>query len=314
MSCGGKVLLVILSMYTSISSCDNLYKSMTLVWGYPQIINGKAEKIVSSSWDECVLKCYQEDSCTLVHKSSSGCDLYRFKTVVSARNPSHPYREDLIAFKTLLPTNTCPINPFINSSIYTYQDASLITYNTTITYSVDSNNDTIINFNYTTLKCPTGSKLFIRGIIPVCLSVQYFTNESTYKYCANLTRASALCKKSGGTLTGPANGAELQYFTNVSLTATKIAPYPDTSIRIWIDGDSVYVARQWIMEDPTHNGDAAYPYGSDAPNSIWPGSGLYLYFFPTSLVDDYLTTSDFLTMNGGLCWRGAACRLDMKIV
>uniref|UniRef100_A0A8R1HW34 CW domain-containing protein n=1 Tax=Caenorhabditis japonica TaxID=281687 RepID=A0A8R1HW34_CAEJA len=274
-----------------LSTCDDSsYKKMTIMWGYPEVTTSQPSN-TSISWDQCLLQCYQEDSCVLVHKTSFGCDLYRFNSISSARNPSPPYREDQIAFKTFLSTDTCPISPFVNTSTYSYHDDDRFVYSTTTTYSVDSNNDNIITFNYTTLECPIGSTVFPRGNISVCLSVKYFGNDTDYPYCANYSMASALCKKNGGILTGPLNTEEYNYFKNVSPSVTKIAPYSVGSIRIWLDGNSVNETRVWVMEDPTHNGDKAYQYSWPNPNSDGPGSALYLYTFPDALVDDYLRGS-----------------------
>uniref|UniRef100_A0A8R1INU5 DUF5641 domain-containing protein n=1 Tax=Caenorhabditis japonica TaxID=281687 RepID=A0A8R1INU5_CAEJA len=107
--------------------------------------------------------------------------------------------------------------------------------------------------------------------------------------------------------------AELITSENLSQFVTKIAPYSVVSARIWLDGNSVNETRVWVMEDPTHNGDKAYQYSWPNPNSDGPGSALYFYSFPDPVVDDYPNTAYFLTMSGGVCWRGTACRLDMKI-
>uniref|UniRef100_A0A8R1ESE5 Uncharacterized protein n=1 Tax=Caenorhabditis japonica TaxID=281687 RepID=A0A8R1ESE5_CAEJA len=228
----------------------------------------------------------------LVHKTSIGCDLYKFSSISSARNPSQEDNGgDKIAFKTMLSTDTCPVAPFDNSSTYSYQNGDRFVYSITTTYSEDSNNDNIISFNYTTLQCPIGSKIFARESLWVCLSVQYFTNELPYQYCANHSRASVLCKNSGGTLTGPANTAEYNYFKNVSVSTSEIAPYSSSVVCIWLDGNSINVTREFVMEDSTHNGDTAYPFSSPNPNSDAPGSCLYFSSFPNPVVDDYLFNS-----------------------
>uniref|UniRef100_A0A8R1DPK1 CW domain-containing protein n=2 Tax=Caenorhabditis japonica TaxID=281687 RepID=A0A8R1DPK1_CAEJA len=308
MSFAFKTMFLVLSIV--LSNCDaSTYKKMSIMWGYPEVTTSQPAN-TSLSWDQCLLQCYQEDSCVLAHQTSFGCNLYRFNSISSARNPSPPYREDKIAFKTMISTNACPVTPFNNTSTYSYQNGDRVVYSTTLTYSVGSNNDSIITFNYATLQCPIGSKVFPRGTLWVCLSVKYFGNDA---YCANYSMASALCKKNGGTLTGPMNTEEYNYFKNVSPSVSKIAPYSVENIRIWLDGNSVNKARVWVMEDSTHNGDKAYPYSADNPNSDVPGCALYFYEFPNPVVDDFYNYNSFLSY-GGYCWRGAACRLDIKIV
>uniref|UniRef100_A0A8R1I882 CW domain-containing protein n=1 Tax=Caenorhabditis japonica TaxID=281687 RepID=A0A8R1I882_CAEJA len=287
---GFKIILLTLSI--AISICDNSHKKMLVVWGYPLVKNSQPEK-VTSTWEECLLKCLQEDSCLLIHNTTSGCELFRFASLQYVANPKSPVNNHKIAVKTVLSTDTCPITPFADSSTYIYHDDDNYVYSTTITYS-----KAVLNFNYTTMRCPADTKFFQRSGVSVCLGIYSFSSN-----CGSHLDASVLCKSRDGVLSGPSSEEEYEYLLNASSKFTPNMP-------IWLDGNSLYTATQFIMEDWTSNGDVAYPYAPNSPSGMVPGFCLYMQ----QQVHDALCTINSWNGEESGCFRGAVCRFNATVI
>ncbi|CAL2043460.1 unnamed protein product [Caenorhabditis brenneri] len=130
--------------------------------------------------------------------------------------------------------------------------------NQNVPYNVTLENDVWrFSSNNLTLLCPTNSKLFTRGIVPVCMTI---VQSST---CLNRLDAAASCGSFGiqDTLMGIASWDEFEY---VKMSYMRLG--------IWIDGSRKETCKRPATKSANCNGNNEYYYSdpyAENPVFLW---------------------------------------------
>uniref|UniRef100_A0A8R1HZB7 C-type lectin domain-containing protein n=2 Tax=Caenorhabditis japonica TaxID=281687 RepID=A0A8R1HZB7_CAEJA len=166
---------------------------------------------VSSSTEDCIDSCFNKKECILAYmNSNNNCLQYQYKNVETIKVTEGSRMESgntYVAFKTLLPSETCPSS---------YQDIyfHIIVNNETVNWVKTSN-------GWTFQKCRDGWNKFTRtdGVI-VCMQVFLLQNTISRK------DAKTTCAEEDAVLSGLSSKEELDWV---------IAKRSKADV-IWIDG------------------------------------------------------------------------------
>ncbi|KAF1771700.1 hypothetical protein GCK72_003527 [Caenorhabditis remanei] len=224
----------------------------------------------------------------IAYYSSAGCQ--HFKFMDSEIRKLNSSENKLVGIKRFLGTEECPkrvLNPLVDTagSVSDTWTISNTLYNVTIV-----SNGSTVTISRRVYECDTGSKLFQRGPVYVCIGLRFFNSSK----CGTHPEAVSLCQKDGWlTITGPRGTDELDYF----LAQRKNASLGSGNL-IWVDGIND------ITVDDTTGGYVNYPQcdGFSQTDCKYMGH----------VACANVSTFRCSWRNDGVnCWRGAACRREL---
>ncbi|EFO95719.1 hypothetical protein CRE_14014 [Caenorhabditis remanei] len=274
-----------------IISIAGLQWKMMLIYGEP--VDSSDSQVFQSSWEQCYSSCYGINDCWIAYYSSAGCQHFEFVDLEIRKLNSSENK--LVGIKRFLGTEECPkreLSPLVVDTAGSVSDKWTIN-NTLYNVTIFSNGSTV-TISRRVYECDTGSKLFQRDSVYVCIGLRFFSSPS----CANHSEAVSLCQKDRWlTITGPRGLDEFNYLISLKETAR----YGTLNSLIWVDGNGVN------MTDDTIGGQDQYP----KCNGFGPSLCKYI---GQGDCDKVTVARCYMKQAQEDCWRGAACRRELDII
>ncbi|EGT57612.1 hypothetical protein CAEBREN_09148 [Caenorhabditis brenneri] len=304
--------LLILPFLSPIQSSSDI--RMVIVWGKVESSNTPVP--FAGTWNDCLRKCLDEETCVLTGQTAEGCQLYRIGnvTLVTKTDATSGTR---LGFKRTLPTK-CPTNN--NAPLFGETNVSETYSSETMMYqysirelhywesSVSGDPIEHVKWQFSVgyfIQCQNDSFVVVRESGRCCVSVRPFPSPS---FCQNRAAAPGLCSTNGGiSLTGPADRAEALLYSEKYQQVIKNQPGGTYTIyHFWLDGyRTAEGSVKYSMDDPTHSGTTAYDWDKRPENAE---SNFMCVCMTPGSSRNFFAHSCGLTFNEEYCVRGAVCR------